>query len=197
MQPDLHADINNDKRMNVMRNYFKETDRISFSVWTSEDLELAKSLWGDPDVARYICAAGVFTDEEIENRLHLEISNYENYRIQYFPMFEKETNEFIGCCGLRPFEGQTDILEIGFHLKKKFWGKGMAKEAASAMIGYGFHDLHVKELRAGHNPNNVASRKLLAKLGFQYTGDLYYPPTGLNHPSYTMKQPSKAKDSDA
>jgi RimJ/RimL family protein N-acetyltransferase len=41
-------------------------------------------------------------------------------------------------------------------------------------------------LFAGHNPKNEASRQLLEKLGFRYTHDEYYAPTGLNHPSYMM-----------
>lgn len=171
-----------------MREYFMETERIAFSVWTEDDKELAKSLWGNPDVAQYICARGVFTNEEIERRLNLEIENYEQYKIQYFPIFERKTSKFVGCCGLRPFEGQTDSLEIGFHLKKEFWRQGLAFEAASAAISYAFDTLHAKELHAGHNPHNVASAAVLKKLGFQYTGDLFYEPTGLNHPSYIIKK---------
>lgn len=167
-----------------MREYFKITERIGFSVWTTDDFPLARSLWGNPDVARYICAAGVFSEAEIKARLELEISNYETWKIQYFPVFDRETGELMGCCGLRPFEGQTDILEIGFHFKKKFWGQGLAYEAASAMISYAESELQVKELRAGHHPQNAASRKLLERLGFLYTGDLFYAPTGLEHPSY-------------
>lgn len=172
----------------MMRKYFMETGRIGFSVWTEEDLVLAKSLWGDPDVARFICARGVFTDPEIEKRLNLEISNYKEYRIQYFPIFERESGKMIGCCGLRPFEERQDALEIGFHLKKEFWRQGLASEAANAVISYAFETLQVKELHAGHNPKNLASAALLKKLGFQYTGDLFYEPTGLYHPSYKMEK---------
>lgn len=53
-------------------------------------------------------------------------------------------------------------------------------------MGYAFNTLGVKGLFAGHNPANEASRRLLEKLGFRYTHDEYYPPTGLNHPSYRL-----------
>ena len=169
-----------------MREWLKTTERIGFSVWTDADADLAMSLWGDAEVSRYICAAGSFSEAEVQARLQLEISNYEKWKIQYFPIFEKETGTFIGCCGLRPFEGQTDVLEIGFHLKKEFWGRGLAFEAAKAMMAYARDVLEVKELRAGHHPRNEASRNLLERLGFLYTGDLFYAPTGLQHPSYTL-----------
>jgi RimJ/RimL family protein N-acetyltransferase len=51
---------------------------------------------------------------------------------------------------------------------------------------YAFHTLGVKALFAGHNPGNTASRRVLEKLGFRYTHDEYYPPTGLKHPSYIL-----------
>jgi RimJ/RimL family protein N-acetyltransferase len=51
---------------------------------------------------------------------------------------------------------------------------------------YAFRALGVKALFAGHNPGNTASRRVLEKLGFRYTHDAYYPPTGLNHPSYLL-----------
>jgi RimJ/RimL family protein N-acetyltransferase len=51
---------------------------------------------------------------------------------------------------------------------------------------YAFETLGVKELFAGHNPSNAASRLLLTRMGFRYVRDEYYPPTGLNHPSYIL-----------
>ena len=51
---------------------------------------------------------------------------------------------------------------------------------------YAFSTLGVKGLFAGHNPANEASRRVLEKLGFRYTHDEFYAPTGLNHPSYIL-----------
>ena len=170
-----------------MREYWMETERIGFSLWEKKDLPLAELLWGDPDVSHYICAKGVFTPEEIQNRLDLEIQNYRQYNIQYFPLFERGSSELIGCCGLRP-SGTADACEIGFHLRKKFWHQGLAQEAASAMIHQAFHSLHLKKLHAGHNPRNIPSKKLLLKLGFAYVADEFYEPTGLMHPSYILKK---------
>lgn len=55
------------------RKFFMKTKRIGFSEWKEEDIELAKLLWGDPAVTRFICARGIFCQEEIENRLKREI----------------------------------------------------------------------------------------------------------------------------
>ncbi|QEH62224.1 GNAT family N-acetyltransferase [Spiroplasma chinense] len=170
-----------------MRKYFLTTSRIGFSTWKEKDLPLALSLWGQPEVSQYVSVSGKFSNEEIEERLKFEMSNFENYKIQYFPFFDLETEEFIGCCGLKPFNIENKIYETGFYLKKEFWHKGLAKEAFGAIIEYSFNKLKAKELRAGHHPLNDASKNLLKKMNFQYFQDSYYEPTNLLHPLYYLK----------
>lgn len=171
-----------------MRNYFIESKNIGFSIWKEGDLHLAESLWGNKDVTRYISANGEFSEKEIKEKLDKEINNQKEYGIQYWPIFLKDTNEFIGCCGLRPYQLENQIYEIGFHLIPKFWGKGLAMEAAQIVINYGFSVLKANDLFAGHNPNNQNSSKILNRLGFYYTHDEFYSPTGLYHPSYRYKK---------
>lgn len=168
----------------MSREFFLKTDRIGFSKWSHDDTEMAKSLWGDPEVTKYICASGVFSEEDVLNRLAKEIDNDEKYQIQYWPIFALETEELIGCCGVRPYS--EGIYEIGFHLRPKFWGQGYAMEAANKAIDYAFTVLRADGLFAGHNPKNAGSRKVLGKLGFRYVRDEFYEPTGLYHPSYEM-----------
>lgn len=167
--------------------FFLKTDRIGFSRWSEEDLPLAQSLWGDPKVTRYICASGSFSSRDIENRLQQEIANNKAFGIQYWPIFELASGEFLGCCGLRPREGRQ--YELGFHLRPQFWGQGLAAEAARAVICYAFDILEADSLFAGHNPRNVNSGKVLKKLGATCVGEEFYAPTGLNHPSYLLKRP--------
>ena len=145
---------------------------------------MAHLLWGEEAVSKYIAKTGKFSDKDVEDRLNLEIKNKREFNVQYWPVFDRKTNEFIGCCGLRPYSQDKNIYEIGFHLRNKYWGMGISCEAAKAVIKYAFENLKAKEIFAGHNPNNVNSRKVLEKLGFQYIGDEFYEPTGLCHPSY-------------
>lgn len=169
-----------------MKDYFLETKRLGFSVWSEKDFSDALELWGNPEVTKFIVAGGKMSEGQVFQRLRKEIEAYNNINIQYWPVYLIETNENIGCCGLRAYDSHKNILEIGIHLKEKYWGKGFAQEACSAVIGYAFDTLGVNALFAGHNPKNVASAQLLKKLGFTYTHDEFYPPTGLYHPSYLM-----------
>ena len=170
----------------MVKDFFLMTKRIGFSKWQKSDSKLAEILWGDPDVTRYICASGKFSADDISARLEKEISNEKEYHVQYWPIFELSSKDFIGCCGLRPY--RKNKYEMGFHLRPQFWGKGYATEAAKAVIDYAFSVLKTEALFAGHNPNNIASSKILVKLGFRYIGNEFYAPTGLYHPSYELRQ---------
>lgn len=88
--------------------------------------------------------------------METEIANELKYQVQYWPIFDLDSNELIGCCGLRPHK--ENQYEIGFHLRPDFWGKGYATEAGRIVIEYAFHDLHAEGLFAGHNPKNIASK---------------------------------------
>lgn len=170
----------------MTKKYFLKTDRVGFSTWNDTDIELAIQLWGEKDVTRFICATGEFTQQDIINRLNIEISNYKQFSVQYWPIFELKTGELIGCCGIRPFQAEDRTYELGFHLRREYWGRGYASEAARAVINYSFEILKTIRIYAGHHPENTASEKLLKKLGFQYIGKNFYAPTGLYHPSYEL-----------
>ena len=169
----------------MKKNYFLKTDRIGFSIWEKDDIQLAQLLWGDPEVTKFICASGRFSENDITVRLAKEIENNMEHQVQYWPIFELSSNELIGCCGLRPYDERK--YEIGFHLRTKFWGQGYAMEAAKAVIDYAFSVLKAEGLFAGHNLNNTVSAKVLRKLGFAYIRDEFYEPTGLYHPSYELR----------
>ena len=170
-----------------MRKYFIESERIRFGIWNIKDIDLAKKLWGDKEVTKYISGKGYFSEEEIFIRLTKEIANQEKYKVQYWPIFMKDTNEFMGCCGLRPYDLEKNIYEVGIHILPQYWGKGIASEALNKVIEYAFEELKVSNLFAGHNPENSASKKLLTKVGFRFVREEYYEPTGLMHPSYLYK----------
>ena len=166
--------------------YFLSTERIGFREWVDNDLKLALELWGDVEVTRFI--GGPFSDEIIYQRLSREIANQMEYGISYWPIFLLETGEHIGCCGLKPYAAEKKILELGFHLRRNQWCRGYATEAAIAVIDYAFNTLKIDGLFAGHHPANTSSRRLLEKLGFKYTHDELYPPTGLQHSSYIFER---------
>lgn len=166
--------------------YFLKTARLGFRLWREDDFELALGLWGDPKVTRLVDARGQLSPDQVWERLQQEISNQTQFGVQYWSLFLLQSDEHVGCCGLRPYDLKTNIYEVGFHIRSNYWRQGYAFEAAQATIRYAFDRLKVSAIFAGHNPKNEGSRFLLEKLGFHYTHDEFYPPTGLHHPSYLL-----------
>jgi RimJ/RimL family protein N-acetyltransferase len=74
----------------------------------------------------------------------------------------------LGGCGAAERAGEAP--EIGYWLAVAFWGKGYATEAVRAVIDYAFDDLGYDALEAGARVSNAASRRVLEKCGFQWTG---------------------------
>ena len=139
-------------------------------------------------------------------RLASECARQREEGVQYWPCFLREAEqrdgfgEHVGAVGLRRYCGEapscaglSTVFEIGFHLRPDHWGKGLATEAATAVLAFAFAELNVDAVFVGHNPHNEKSPRVLKKLGFVFTHEEYYPPTGLMHPSYILKRwPPKA-----
>jgi ribosomal-protein-alanine N-acetyltransferase len=165
---------------------FLSTDRLYLRTWRKDDFQFAQTLWGDPEVMTFL--GGPLTDDKVKDRLRAEMACYDLHGLQYWPIFEKETDAFVGCCGLRPWAyTPPDGYELGFHLMKSKWRRGYAFEVADAVLRYAFDQRRFSILRAGHHPEHVNSRKVLLKLGFQPVDHVFYPPTGLMHPTYQLR----------
>ena len=161
------------------------SQRLEFRSWKESDLPLAMMLWGDPKVTALIYADPVLSPAQIAERLQFEIALEQKTGVQYWPIFLRETQEFIGCGGLRARETEH-TFEMGCHLRPAFWGQGIATEFAQTVIPFAFKSLGASALMAGHHPNNAASRHMLASLGFSFLQEEFYMPTGLWHPFYQL-----------
>lgn len=164
--------------------FFLTTQRLGFRSWQSTDLPLAQTLWGDPEVARYL--AGPFTSHQVADRLNREIALEQLHGVQYWPIFELATSTHVGCAGLRPYRDEAGVFELGYHLHHAFWGKGFAVEASRAAMDCAFTAQNAAGLFAGHHPENLASARVLFKLGFRYAGMQFYEPFNADEPTYRL-----------
>jgi RimJ/RimL family protein N-acetyltransferase len=182
---------------------FLTTPRLIACWWTRADEPLAHLLWGDPAVMRYM--GGPHRPELVLRRFERQFETAASHGVQYWlfmlrsgtagpavPTGDHRPGEpagFVGCCGLKPPPERygPDVLETGFHLRPAFWGQGYASEMARAVITYAFTQAGAAALFAGHHPENHASGRVLAKLGFQPDGAEFYEPTGLWHPAYLLR----------
>jgi [ribosomal protein S5]-alanine N-acetyltransferase len=166
--------------------YLFSSEHLGFRTWRADDFDLALRLWSDAEVTRYI--GGPYSEDRVRERLVREISNMADYQVQYWPVFLLSDDTNIGCCGLSPYKVDERVYEIGIHLHTAFQKQGYAREAVLAVMEYTFRKVGAKALFAGHHPENERSRHFIKQLGFHYTHDEFYVPTGLNHPSYLLTE---------
>jgi ribosomal-protein-alanine N-acetyltransferase len=82
----------------------------------------------------------------------------------------KPENRYIGYCGLYPQRGADNVVisgeaRLAFYLARPYWGRGLATEAGRAFIEYGFNHLGLSRIVAGANARNLASNRVLTKIG--------------------------------
>ena len=109
----------------------------------------------------------------------------------------RETDRLIGWCGLGPLDFDESEIELYFGLSTEHWGKGIATEAGVLMLDCGFRRLDLDRIVAVVQPGNVASKRVLGKLGMIYRktvagldsehrfyeGSLYFDLTAKEHRS--------------
>ena len=86
--------------------------------------------------------------------------------------------DLIGCCGIGSLREPDP--EVGYWLGVPFWGNGYATEAVRAVLDHGFADLGHAVILGGARISNPASRRVLEKCGFQWTGVGLYRVRALN-----------------
>ena len=147
-----------------------ETERLILRVWTLDDAPKLFEICGDADVMKYLGTGKPYETIEQANEFLRWATDYqkENNFCRWAVILKKK-QEIIGSCGFaRPH--RTTEIELGYLLARKFWGKGLATEAAGACLRYGFENLDFREIIAMTDLENVASQKILEKIGFAQRG---------------------------
>jgi [ribosomal protein S5]-alanine N-acetyltransferase len=166
--------------------YFLTSPKLGFRHWIKDDEILAALIWKDAEVMRHM--GGPYDDEGVRNRLASEISLQQSVGFQYWPIFLRDTGEFVGCSGFRPFHDEEGVVELGVHIARKFWGARLGEEAARAVVSYAFQTIGSNVIVAGHGPLNLNSKALLLRLGFIFTHEEPWGECGNMHPHYRLKR---------
>jgi ribosomal-protein-alanine N-acetyltransferase len=162
--------------------------RLKFRVWTDQDTALAEALWCDPEVTHYF--GGAMAREQAHDRLHAEREREARRGIQYWPMFMRETGEFAGCAGLRPWQMDANTIEAGVHVMRSAWGLRLGEEAMRAVVAHGFDTLGLPTIVAGHGIGHENSQKMLERIGFGYTHNIMWGPKAIEVRIYEMSAAS-------
>lgn len=160
----------------VVAMYLLNTPRLQMRELTDSDQDalFTLALVNDPDFHRFIGDRGVRSLEEA--RAYIERGPRASYRRYGFGMYRVELKDGtpIGQCGLIRRDGLDDV-DIGFAFLPQYRGLGYAGEAARAVMDWGKNTLALKRIVAIANPANLASIRLLEKLGLRAEGRITLP----------------------
>jgi len=134
-----------------------ETERLLLREYTPEDFDALYEILSDPETMRHYPAP--YDAERTRGWIAWNLDNYERYGFGLWAVVLKETGEFIGDCGvtLQNIDGET-LPEIGYHIHKKYWRRGFAKEAARAVRDWAFRNTGYDALYSYMKYTNAASR---------------------------------------
>jgi len=149
-----------------------ETRRLIVRPFNLKDSQELHEIMSQKEVVRFL-PEDVMSLEEVK-RIILWLNDcYERNSPERIIKFTaaivwKEEQKVIGWCGLGPLDFNPKEIEIFYGLSKEFWGKGIATEAGKAMLQYGFNTIKLDEIVAVCDPENIASIRVIEKMGIIY-----------------------------
>jgi RimJ/RimL family protein N-acetyltransferase len=148
---------------------YLETDRLIFRDFTPEDRAFIAELDSDPEVMKHLSDGIPSPPEEVDRAMGVFLKWKKEHQNTYgfWLAMTKDTQETIGWFHLRPIKHDItnfDNLEIGYRLKRKYWGKGYATEGSLALVEKA-KELKACEVWAVTMIGNIPSQRIMQKCG--------------------------------
>jgi len=146
-----------------------ETKRLILRPVQSGDVQEMFKLNSSPSVMKYLGGETIKDIELIGNKIKQIQKAYREFGIDRFSVILKETNEYIGWCGIQfvteEENNHINYYDLGYRLHERYWGKGYGYESALPWINYARDELKIDTLTAGAHVENAGSNRILSKLG--------------------------------
>ena len=150
------------------------TRRLTLRPVTPDDADLLVELDADPAVMRFVTGGAPTSADRVTAwvipRMQLQ---YQQYGAGMWIAFTRTPEpDFAGWVQLRrPRHSALDELELSYRFRRAMWGRGLATEAATAVIGALFADYPVERIFASTHVAHAASRQVLTRLGMRLAAD--------------------------
>jgi [ribosomal protein S5]-alanine N-acetyltransferase len=144
------------------------TARLLLQPIAPADADALHAQWNDPDVGRWLWDGEPVSRETVAEVIAASQSGFEGPGFGFFTLRPRETPlVVIGFAGLRTIGDSSDV-EILYALLPAHWGRGLATEAAQAVLDWGFEILGLTQIAAGADPPNAASFEVMRRLGMPF-----------------------------
>ena len=146
------------------------SQRLCLRPPRADDVDALFALFSDPVVARYWSRPPMTDRAEAEAQLARYAEGFASRGALTWAVAAQDDDALIGTCALFRIEPTYRRAELGYALRADRWGRGLAREAVSRMLDWGFGTLGLHRIEADIDPRNLASRGLLLRLGFRSEG---------------------------
>jgi RimJ/RimL family protein N-acetyltransferase len=149
-----------------MRPPVVETERLTLRGFVPGDLDRLAEILGDPVVMRYMPGSRPWPREAAERELGRIIGHWKRHGYGRWAVVHGD-GRMIGWCGIEYLKelGET---EIAYLLDRGYWNRGYATEAARFSVEFGLDELGLEKIIALAFPENIASRRVMEKIGMVY-----------------------------
>ena len=145
-----------------------ETTRLFLRPMNEGDINPIFALRSDAEIMQFIRQPQT-SRADVAGWVRLVSSLWATEKIGLCAVSDKSSNQVIGWCGLWRLQ-ETGETEVGYAIAKNFQSKGLASEAAERCLVYGFEELHFNRIVAVARPENVASCRVMEKIGMTFDG---------------------------
>jgi [ribosomal protein S5]-alanine N-acetyltransferase len=149
------------------------TPRLMLRALRQSDLEDLYTYASDPEIDRYTPWRHYSSLEKAQADLDSFLTEYEHHGLGAWGIEHRMDKRLIGIINISPPHPHHHRTEMGFTIARPYWGHGFATEAAVAVVRFVFDQLKVVRIEAVCMPENIASARVLQKIGMKYEGLLH------------------------
>ena len=161
-----------------------ETKRLILREYTYDDFDSLAQIISDAETMKHYEMP--YDENGVKRWLDWSLDNYRKYGFGLWAIELKQTGEFIGDCGLTMQNIDGELLpEIGYHINKKYWRQGYAKEAATAVRDWAFNNTDFSCLYSYMTASNLPSYSTAASAGLKRIKE-YADEKGVPHLVYRI-----------
>jgi ribosomal-protein-alanine N-acetyltransferase len=147
------------------------TDRLILREFTKEMAPDVQRLVGEWEVIRTLLGVSYpYKDGMAEEWIATHRPAYEAGERVTWAVVQREEEALVGSITLHHLQPIHDSAELGYWLGRPYWGRGYATEAGREVVRYGFEDLGLHRIGASHLGSNLASGKVMRKIGMTHEG---------------------------
>ena len=160
-----------------------ETERLVLGPWTPEAADAYADMCARPEVMRYMWPARPATVAESALGVRRLQEHWERWGFGHWAVQEKETGRFVGRTGIKRHDDwplDPDNTEVGWMYEPAVWGRGYATEGAREAVRWCLEELNRPEVISITHPDNVASQRVMEKVGLQRAGLMHWAARGID-----------------